>query len=165
MYNLVNKQTEEIITTMSEPIDCWQVRNGIAEWEKIEPSLQQCQQEKISVIYTGYINARQSIIWSNGKGYDADEGSQKDFTQAFKTVEVLRRRWVEGGQQESEPTVPYRVWVEEGKKDVLPHKVSDFEDAQIAGSEAAYQAFLKFDSLRNKVAAATTLEEIEAISW
>lgn len=37
MYSLVNKQTGEIITIMPEPVDCWHVREGIAEWQEYQP--------------------------------------------------------------------------------------------------------------------------------
>jgi len=35
MYNLIDKSTGDVITTMSEQIDCWQVRDGIAEWQEV----------------------------------------------------------------------------------------------------------------------------------
>jgi trans-aconitate methyltransferase len=44
MYNLVNKETQEIIAKSLEIIDCWQVREGIAEWIEVQatqPSIQE----------------------------------------------------------------------------------------------------------------------------
>ena len=35
MYNLIEKSTGNIISTMSQQVDCWQVREGIAEWVKV----------------------------------------------------------------------------------------------------------------------------------
>ena len=32
MYNLVDKQTGNILATDVAPSDCWQVRDGVAEW-------------------------------------------------------------------------------------------------------------------------------------
>jgi hypothetical protein len=118
---------------------------------------------KMSELYSAYVNARTSIVWTeDGFGFDADESSQNDFVQAFKTAEILDKR---GNNKGDTPCVPYRLWTSPTTKEIKVLTLTQFENAQIAGSNVAFAAFQKFDGLRTQVGLAASKEAVTAITW
>mgnify|MGYP001344392156 CR=1 FL=1 len=61
MYNLVNKQTGVISSTALQPIDCWQVRDGVAEWVEVEQP-QPTVAERVAALYSVYAAARSDLL-------------------------------------------------------------------------------------------------------
>ena len=132
------------------------------------PSLDEIKAAKLNELYTQYTNAKFAIIWCNGRGYDADTGSRGDFAEIKDLVKDDRDEWLALPEDTrgEEPTRPYRVWINGGtEKAILPHKFSDFVAAARAGADVNMQAFLKFTSLREAVAAAQTPADVRAVNW
>lgn len=63
MYILKDKMTDNVLSspTLEPNNDCWQVREGIAEWVEVEQP-QQTVAERVAVLYTTYASGRNDLL-------------------------------------------------------------------------------------------------------
>jgi len=124
--------------------------------------IEQVRGEKLSELYKLFSAAKSAIVWHNNMGFDADTSSQIDFLSAKNRAKDAYDSWDKEGE---EPKIYYRVWVSPTEKQFLPQTHSAFVAVMEEGALQQTQAFLHFDKLRTNLKNATTIEQIQAITW
>jgi hypothetical protein len=86
MHILINKQTGETISSMSEPVDCWQVRDGIAEWQEVMPTLDEQREILRAKINTERNRREMGGFTYLSKTFDSDQTSVTRINAAVNTA-------------------------------------------------------------------------------
>ena len=158
------------ITDMSpQPEYGWRYDNGVFARQTF--TLEETKARKSTELYNAFIADCYGILWSSAtgarRGYDGDKDSIIDFLSAKARANDAKREWLSQPVETRgvEPTVNYKVWFEDGHKELIAHTSDMFDQVLKEGSVKQLAAYDKLKSLLAALQVEGDIVKVNAMSW